>query len=115
MENISETQPLDFDISRNESDAIYRLSKLNQFIEAELESNYCHRYKGCINLINGCFVHVNTKEFGSGLFRKGKKVTGISLVWQSEDMDAAGHSVFLHGDEIEKYISLMEKQSNQFS
>ena len=113
-ESVIVEQPLDFDLRKNNSDFIYRLSKLNQFEETFLDMAYKGSVRGVLNVMNGCFIHEDTITIGGGLFTRGEKKYGIRLTWQRESTETLGHSFFLEGQEIERFITLMEKVSLKY-
>ena len=116
-------QPLDFEFVEKETDtthvdALARLESLNQFIKAEL--NLCSTTKnahGLINLINGCFISESKKEIPNKLFDFSRKnmINGLKLTWTDSAIKSSYHHVFLSGDQIEEFVTLMEKQSEQYN
>lgn len=88
--------------------ALYeRLSCLSQFIESDLITyngkSVDGLEDGLINPLSGCFV--------APLYEKDKPVQ-LRLVWLAQKADNNSHEVVLKGEALEKFIRLMEVQSN---
>jgi hypothetical protein len=87
---------------------IERLERLNQFISSELRTYNGAKNNfvgpGLINALNGCFV---------APFKRDDTYdhSGLRLIWQAQSFDNASHEVILEGEGLEKYLRLMEIQS----
>lgn len=110
---MSKKQPKDY--AEHDTPHIERIKQFNQFIPTVLNSEHSdlRNTEGFLNVITGCFV-TDVKPGFLGKFLASDHKPTLEITWMQRNTSSTAHTFVLQGEELEKFMNVMEIQSNQY-